>query len=214
MTEPSKRSIPTLKIDWSNLQSRPDEILTLWDISRRLPNWDKDQIVEALEYMTFLTEMPVNCKGNDCKYASTCPLVKNKTVDRFLEKNCPIEIVEGFRLFAGYVNDLKIKSEDFVDLQHLNELIRLHIKMRQLDLIARNETPIEEVVTMVGTRQVVTRKPSSTLKAQAEIRTDIKEKYTALVASRRDKMQMERDNKGKADAASMFAQLLAAGDEE
>ncbi len=208
--------IPPIHIYWSDVSNVPLEVLNLWAISRRLPGWSKDNVQEVIDEMTFLTEMPLACKGSECDFADTCPLIKFKTVGKWAEGGhcCPREIEFGFRKFFGYVNALKIKPTDFTDIQHLNELIRLHIHMHRCDLLIRKEKPTETIVTGYGANATTQKKVNTLLAWQQQLRADINKTYGYLLASREGKLKESQIGRSAQDASNLFADLLAAAKPE
>jgi hypothetical protein len=199
-----------IRVDWSKVEGLPDEVLSTKRKSWYLP-YKGDELNAVLDSVSIFTDVPLACKGEECSFASTCPLIKHKTVGRWAKDKlpCPVELLEAFRHFSGYVRHLKIDAEDYTSLQIINDLVRMLIMMRRCDLLIRKEDPLETMVLMTNTNQsnrgvsVESRKPNELLSVQKQLRTDINNSYKYLLASREARLkerQTASKEKGMSDA--------------
>ena len=178
-----------------------------------LPEWKGEYIKSVDEKLTIFTDVTIKCKGEECPFSDVCPLVKHKLVSRWIGSSCAVEIVDAFRLFAGYINDLEIDPENFSDIQMINDLVRLHIQMSRCDKLIRKENPVEVMVTGVDSKTGLkheARQPNQLIALQRQFRQDIGKKYDDLVASRRGKIEAQAKQMRKEDVSNQMADLLAA----
>jgi hypothetical protein len=138
-------------------------------------------------------------------------------VDGIATHNCPIMAIEAFRHFAGYVNDLEILPSDYTDIQLLNDLIRLSMQMQLCDKLLRKESPVETMVVGTDAKTSLkheTRQPNQYLALQRMFRQDISKLYTALIASRRDKIDVKSKVERIQDPSKMWSDLLKEHDKK
>ena len=188
------------------------DVLSIRRKSWYLPEWDGEDVKAVDEQLTIYRELPIVCKAVECPFADICPLVENGLVTRWIGKSCPLEIVDGFRHFAGYVNDLHIKPTDYTDIQMLNDLVRLQILMSRCDKLIRKEAPIETMVAGIDSKTGLehkARQPNQLLAVQRQLRQDINKIYSMLLASRQAKVDAEAKQKVKTDVSNQMADLLA-----
>lgn len=212
MLEKSAKTLDRLKIDWKEADKLPGEIISVRRMEWYLqdPDWTGDAITSVLLQLTIFTEVPILCKGHACDFAHSCPLVKAGSVDHFASRNalCPVEIVEAFRKFAGYINNLDIKPWDFIDIENLNALVRLQIKMRQIDMLLQKESPSETFVAIaVGQKEITQRKGNTLLGQQAELDARIQVIYKNLLATRQAKNTAVNAIRGSANISDILTVL-------
>lgn len=228
----SKRRLPILNIDFSKTPA--DNITKLYPLSdASMSNalgekWGADDIRRVNSQHGLYTDIPQRCRGRCkdinlitinqcCPWSESCPIDFDIVDNNFKGKNCPVEVLESFKLFAGYVLDLEISPDDFVDLQTVVDLVRLHIQMRRCDLYLRElPNPVYEekhgsVVQKTGEVKKDKVEPVG-FAAQQKLRDQISKKYEQLLASRKARAdQQAREGKAKQDAASWFSSLVSAG---
>lgn len=224
MKSRKKNVLGAFNIDFDNFDARDSDgnylfespyVVSVRRQSVYLPGWTGKDIAAVNEQINIYTELPIPCMGKNCLYADTCPLIKNSLVKRWADTNlaCPIESIEAYRIFAGYVNDLEIEPENFTDIQIVCDLVRLNLQMKRLDKLLRKVHPLD--VTVIGTDAKTTLKhelkqPSSYLQAQRLIRAEIDKLYDKLLASRKSKMDVQLKSKdGVVDLSTQMADILA-----
>lgn len=214
-----KKPLGTLNIDWDTFDDKDadgnyyiaEDVVSTRRKSVYLPGWAGDDIKAVDEQLTIYTEVPIMCKGSECQFVDICPLIKNKLVGRWIGKACPIEIVQAFRFFAGYVNDLDIKPMDFTDIQMINDLVRNQILMSRCDKLLRKEKPIEMLVSGTDTKTGLkheARQPNQLIAQQRMIRGDIDKLYQRLMASRQSKVEIASKSRFKEDISNSMADIL------
>jgi len=221
----SKKNIKTvmgsLRIDFSNFDVkdesgeyyyRPPEVIQMRRKRYYVLNWSAEELSNVEEQLTIYTTVPLLCKGEECDFSGECPLVKNSTVGRWVGHGCPLEIVDAFRHFAGYVNDLDIRPEDYTDIQMVNDLVRLQIQLTECDKLKRKEAPVEVMVAGTDSKTGLrhnSRQPSQLLEQQRRLRQDINKHYQLLLASRQARKEAERKSMGESDITNVMTQVLA-----
>jgi len=168
----------------------PESGMTPLQKSKYLP-WTVKELRAVEPQLTISTTLPIECKGEDCVFADSCPLVKHDVVSRALGNPCPIECVDAFRYFSGYVTDLGVKPTDFTDLQMINDLVRLQIMINRCDKFLQKEDPFEVTVAGVDARTSLShnaRAPHALVHQQKMLRQDMDKIYQRLLASRDAKL--------------------------
>jgi hypothetical protein len=212
--EESETSQRILKIDWTDVSNIPDEVLSLRRMSWYLESWNGKDLARILEGLTIFNEVPLACKGNTCRFAKTCPLVKAGTVSRWENDNlsCPVEIVEAFKHFSSYINNLNVLPSDYTSVQLINDLVRLLIQMRRCDLLIREEDPVEIMVMGINpsTRAPIeSRKPNELLVVQERLRKDINTAYSKLLASREAQLKERQLIKNNQDVTTVMSDIVS-----
>lgn len=226
-----KKKLPVLHIDFSKTPS--ENITKLYPLSDASmsnalgDNWSADDVRRVNSQHGLYTDVPQRCRGkckdnnlitinNACPWSTACPIETDIVNNTFKGLNCPVEVLEAFKWFAGYVIDLDISPDDFVDLQTVADLVRLHIQMRRCDLYLKElPNPVYEekhgsVVQKTGEVKKDKVEPVGFV-AQQRIRDQISKKYDQLVASRKARSEQQaREGKEKKDAASWFSSLVSA----
>ncbi len=185
-------------------------VVSVRRMSVYLPGWNGEEITAVNEQLNIYTDAPITCKDT-CPFSSDCPLVQNGLVSRWRNKPCPIDSISAFRKFAGYINDLDIKPEDYTDINMVNDLVRLHLQMDRCDKLIRNESPLETMVAGTDAKTTLkhaARQPNQYLEVQRRIRADIASIYKQLMASRQSKSEQLKTLKKADDISSVHSDLL------
>lgn len=153
--------------------------------------WSAEKVRVVRYQHGFLDTIPCVCQGKDkCPISRFCPIEDAIVESRFVGQCCPIEVVEAFKIFAGYVTSLGITPDDFVDIHQVVELIRLKLLERRFDLHNKDKSILVQDVAGIVQRtgEVVYRDiPNPLMREAREIRGDIEKMHSKLVASRLDK---------------------------
>lgn len=208
--------------DISNLKITPSMMAS--SLNMQSIGWTSQAIASLEAQHGIVSNLPIQCSGSDeCPYGSFCK-VQNPPIGEV----CPTEAVIAFRLFAGYIIDLRITPEDYSDVQLVVDLVRLLMYMRKCDLYAKDkpiwETRVISIDKATG-RPITVKDPVLAFDMQQKIRGDIKDLYEQLIASRSAKARRDatlRDGESVGDiliavrraASSMeVARLPSATDE-
>lgn len=184
-------------------------------------DWTAEKIRFVLSQHPVLSSVPIRCRGlgegeGACPYSAYCPFEFPELVEReFVGKNCPVEIVEAFKIFAGFVVDLDIKAEDYSDLALVVDLVRLQLLARRCDLYAKDKPVWEKKVAGIVQATGETRHdkvPILTFPMMKDIRRDIKEIYDQLIASRAAKAKRDAAMKDAKSPLDAFAQIKKAAE--
>lgn len=94
-------------------------------------------------------KVPISCKADTCPYAVTCVLLEAGLAPK--GQKCPMETAMIETRYAGYSEDLGLDTASYTDNTIVADLINLDITIERCKaLLAANQTPIEEVVAVVG----------------------------------------------------------------
>jgi hypothetical protein len=218
MTKNIRKVMGSLNIDFSNFDVRneageyvyrPPDVIPMKRKHWYIIGWTSDDIADVEEQLSIYTAVPLLCKGAECDFANECPLVSHNCVGRWVGQGCPLEKVDAFRHFAGYVNDLSVSPGDYSDIQMINDLIRLQIQLVRCDKLIRKESPVETMVMGTDSKTNLThnaRQPSQLMRLQGLLRQDINKHYRMLLASREARKAAE--GKSGNDAATEMALVL------
>lgn len=217
MSEPiSTSKLPILAVDFSkNVDHNIFYPLTDASMANALGGpavgWSAESVRTVNAQHSVLSSLPRKCMGYEsCAVSGDCPFTPQIVTSEFMGSNCPVEVVEAFKLFAGYVIDLDIKPEDFTDLQLVMDLIRLTLLAKRCDSYNKTTDILvdETIMVIQKTGQEVKKKVATpTFVIMREIREDIQNIYTMLVASREGKVKRDSLLKESKGASDMFAQL-------
>ena len=110
--------------------------------------WDVRTVRAVNNHTGIFFQMPMICKGDaGCPIASVCT-VSNRNA--FIGKSCPLEILELFKHFQGYVKGLDIEADDYIDLQMVADLCRLQLILWRTDQTMRLQTEVQMEVGVVA----------------------------------------------------------------
>lgn len=206
---------PLLLIDFSqdvdyNLFYPPSDSSMSKALGGTQSGWSADKVRLAMSMHNILGNIPRMCYGKrDCPVGSLCPIGDDQITIRFKDKNCPVEVVDAFKLFAGYVIDLSIKPEDFVDLELVSDLVRITILEKRVDEYNKGvgvtvDEPylIDKQSGEVHTRVVA----NSTFAILNTFRKDKDSIYKQLVASREAR---NKESKANLNAISSATELFS-----
>lgn len=169
--------------------------------------WSSDDVKIVNRQTGIFLQMPMVCNGtHGCTFGKICPVTNR---DQFIGKSCPLEIMELFKHFSGYVRDQNINPEDFTDLQLVADLCRQHLIMWRTDMMMRLENEISEeigvVVQRTGTpyyRPII----NKNRELQTYARSAIHSIYKQLVATRSERNK-NKDNKTADSIAVMLSKI-------
>jgi hypothetical protein len=171
--------------------------------------WPADKIRVVYHQTGIFFQMPMVCQGTSgCPFGKICR-VKNR--DMFIGKPCPLEVMEVFKHFSGYVQNLGISSKDYVDLQLVADLCRMHLTLWRTDMALRTQG---EVVKEVKAVHQATGKPfyqtviNKNRELQITTRMAIQSIYRELVATRNNRLFADKLKKPDADSKQNDISIL------
>lgn len=181
--------------------------------------WNADAIKMVEAQHGLYTDIPMMCKGRCkefdedeiCDNAAYCPFDAEKVDSEFRGANCPVEVLEAFKLFVGYVVDLEITPADFTDLRTVIDLIRLELMIRRCDLYQKDKPIWQNKVAAVhqNTGKVhYDKAPAVSFEMMTKLRADLDKKYNQLVATRLDKIKADSTSGQKAKDMATYVQNI------
>jgi hypothetical protein len=75
--------------------------------------------------------IPMLCRGADCPYAGTCPLLAMELAP--VAERCPLEVSKIMKRFEQYSQQLDIDEDNIVDMTLIKDLIDLDIQLIRAD---------------------------------------------------------------------------------
>jgi len=218
MANNNKKKIPAILIDFSRTPA--ENVTSIYPLSEASmahtlnENWTTADVRRVNSQHGLYTDIPWICRGDSCPSSAHCP-IDPAARTQFIGKNCPVEVVESFKLFAGYVLDLNILPQDFTDLQVIVDLVRLHLLLRRCDYYQKDK-PIYDFKggSVVQSKGEVTmdKVPNLGFEMAERIRKDLTKKYDSLIATRKGKLHAAAAfGKEKSDVTTLFASLKEAG---
>lgn len=203
MTEEIKVDTPEIEVKKN--KSGPKTEAGLQAISAAAKKWDHSawtQNEEAVQAITIARQLrntkhglyanvPIICKGEECPYAHSCPLIKMGMAP-FAEK-CPIEIAAIEDLFSRYLEEIGIDPTDkkkTVDMMLIKDLVDADIGLLRIDnkMAWDADYVIDNVVGMTEEGEAITKKELHPLADYKEKLISRKNKTMQLLNStRKDK---------------------------
>jgi hypothetical protein len=218
--------LPALMIDFSrdvdwNISYPLTDAAMAYALGGVEGGWSADKVRYVLSQHPVMSSIPIRCRGmgegdDRCPYTDYCPFEFPELVEKeFTGRNCPVEVVEAFKVFAGFVIDLDIGAADYSDLALVVDLVRLQLLMRRCDLYAKNKPVWEKKVAGIVQATGETRydkTPVLTFPMMRDIRKDIKEIYDQLIASRAAKSKRDAAMKDAKSPLDAFQQIKKAAE--
>ncbi len=166
--------------------------------------WKVNTLRAVNEFTGIFVRLPTICAGTSgCPFGSICT-VPNR--DDFIGQSCPLEVLEIYKNFSGYVKDLNISPSDTTDLHLVVDLTRLHLEMWRSDMYMKLQPEVVSEAKVVDQKsgKVYFQSLVNTHRSkQANVRKSIHDTYKLLQASRADKAS-------RADAQVQAAAIMSA----
>lgn len=164
--------------------------------------WDLPAVRSINLTHGIFTVLPQICNPDTCSVHS-CGQCTVTNREDWRGKNCPIDIVEGFKLYVSYINDLAVKRHEFTDLMMVADLVTLHLRIRRLLFDLKTQELQQDYVTAIDKgKKIVNKVTHVNLKAIDDARKEAHKILEKLMASRADKFRREKDS--KLDEESVF----------
>jgi hypothetical protein len=155
-------------------------------------------------------ELPILCRGVSCEWAHLCGCYDRPGgIESLTGKPCIVEKEYAWELYHGYIKNLGIGPDDFVDRRHVADLVRLEVQIRRCDLYQRTRGVIEMVPRLIHQKSgAVVEGPevSQALQLQTKLRNDRDNIYKQLLASREAKFKRDMEEGRRSES---FAALMA-----
>lgn len=173
-------------------------------------SWTLENVKKAFSHLPVLQTIPFVCKKETCQCVKLGFITKEER-ESFEGKRCPVEVRYAMEVFAGYVNDLNVEPYQYVDLQHITELVRIDLLQRRVDMALSTEgirtNEVGGIIQSIG-EPVWQKREHELFQLQSRLRKDREAIYRQLMASRESKAkQAERAMKGASDAASLMSSI-------
>jgi hypothetical protein len=174
--------------------------------------WNIKEVRAVNETLDPYNTLPMICQAEACYWASRCP-----TRPEFLFEglSCPLEIVDIYRNFVRYVQELDVNPDDHVDLKLILDLLRIDLQTRRVDQQIQLQGMEAEKVTRSANSTTTEKVIHHLLTYQRGLRQDRSDLYKQLVASREAKKKAEAvDTRGKTDLLQLMARMKDAAEKK
>lgn len=105
----------------------------------------EDQFGPGKVRTSMYAQIPMNCTGPKCVYASVCPLVKSDNAP--IGSKCPIEAGIVVEFTNGYIQQFGVSEDDMVELSMIRDLVDLEVQyMRSVKILAQEHFIVENPV--------------------------------------------------------------------
>lgn len=193
-TRPARKPgrIVELDVDWS---LAPAELIlpcTPPQQARGL-GWTATEVRAVNRTSGLYDYLPRTCDPDSCHWSSRCPTREHDYP--FEGLGCPLDVMYIWRQFARLVRELNIQPDDYVDLSHITDLVRIDLQIHHCDqqLQAEGLDYDQEVIT--GGREKLTTKTKTVhpmVALQRGLRSDRTKLYQRLIADRAEKAKEDR----------------------
>jgi hypothetical protein len=210
ITSESKRKplLPILKIDFN--RDPTEQLLQITDIDQaRHLGWKAAEVRSVNSHLGLYESLPMVCQASGCYWATQCPTRPDFKFKGYL---CPIEVMDVYKYFLGYVRDLDINPTDYVDLRLVEDLVRIDLQLKRVDQqISINGMEIDMVGGILRTSDspVWQKGAHPLLLVQDKLRNRRRDIHKALIASRSEKLDRDRkEGKLKEDTLNIFDKMV------
>lgn len=157
-------------------------------------DWYVPEVRSANQTLGLYKNLPMICQASGCHYASQCP-----TAPDFMFKGrpCPLEVVQSFRLFVGYVREMDIRPNDSVDLDLIGELVRIQIQIQRIDQQLQAHGMLVDSVGGIAQQKgtaIFEKAQHPLLTHQSRLRDDRNRIHKSLIASRSEKKKVQQSD--------------------
>lgn len=204
---PKSKILPALELDFT--KDPADHILPCSEREQAHHlEWYVDEVRSVNRILGLYDKLPMLCPGEKCYWAELCP---TKPDFMFVGLRCPLEIVEVWRLFFRYVQELRIYPDRHVDLSMIADLVRIDLQIHRIDQQIQIQGMLRDEVAAVvqNTGEAKYKKVIHPLiPVQCKLREQRDRIYEDLVATRDAREKAERE-KGKTvmDAMELMRRL-------
>lgn len=216
---PDKKKKPLLPVLKLDLTKEPSvEMLGISDRDQaKHLGWRVDEVRSVNSHLNLYESLPMVCQASGCYYASQCPTRPDFKFEGYL---CPLQTMDVYRYFLGYVRDLDIQPTDYVDLRLVEDLVRIDLQLKTVDqkiqIMGMETDTVGGIIQSTGKdqggRAIYEKTANPLLLHQDKLRNRRREIHKGLLASRYEKWERDRkEGKAKQDITHMFEQILSYG---
>lgn len=127
----------------------PVELPSAWGSSQRLMKAVEKSIPQLKMKHGMYAAIPIVCRGHECPYAKTCPLLREGLAPT--GERCPIEISMILTKFEDYCSEFDIDQQNVVDMSMVKDLIDVEIQINRADnILAIDGSFMQEIVVAVS----------------------------------------------------------------
>lgn len=203
---PSLRTQDLLPILDVDLSKGPGNVILPFDLEAEKKQakhlgWYVAEVRAANRNLKLGHSLPMICAATGCYWAGQC-----ETAPDFLWEGlrCPIEMMDIYKHWIGYVRELEVGPSDFVDVKMVEDLVRIELQLiridRQIQIQGMLVDTVGGVIQNVGKDKggvaVYEKSVHPLLTLQNKLRKDRNEIYDKLEVSREAKRKA-RQSEGK-----------------
>jgi hypothetical protein len=203
-----KRLLPVLKVDLTRDPSEQTLQYTEVEQARHL-GWKTAEVRSVNAQLGLTDSLPMVCQASGCFYASQCPTRPDFKFKGYL---CPLQTMDVYRYFLGYVVDLDIQPTDYVDLRLVEDLVRIDLQLKtvdqQIQMTGLETDTVGGVLQMAG-KAIFEKTAHPLLLHQDKLRNRRRDIHKSLIASRAEKWDRDRkEGKAREDTLSIMDKIL------
>jgi hypothetical protein len=205
----SQNILPVLKLDLTKDPAEQILPCPIKDQSRHL-GWHISEVRSVNDSLGLYDSLPMVCQASGCYWSSQCP-----TAPDFMFKGrlCPLETMDVYRFFLGYIRDLEVEPDNYVDLKLLEDLVRIDLQLKRIDQQIQINGLLTDTVGGIIQSQgkpVWEKGAHPLLVYQDKLRKNRKDILTQLIATRDIKKKVEREEgRAKLDALDFMDKFRA-----
>jgi hypothetical protein len=209
----TEKLLPVLDIDFT--MDPADQVLpcTEREQAKHL-NWYVPEVKSTNQTLGLYKNLPMICQASGCHWASQCPTNPDFI---FQGRPCPLEVIQAFRLFVGYVREMGATPNDSVDLDLIGELVRIQIQIQRIDQQLQVQGMLVDSVGGIAQQKgtaIWEKAQHPLLVHQSRLRDDRNRIHKSLIVSREGKKKVEQvEGKQKMDALSIMMQFRKMSEE-
>jgi hypothetical protein len=153
--------------------------------------------------------VPMNCKGNDCPFATSCPYVKERKIP--LGRPCLVEkqLIEYYT--TQYMEEFDVDMDSLTEVYMVSELAEYNIYEKRVTerLAAEHQSLMQDVVATVDHTgaEIVNEEISRAWDLKERIKKSRMKVLEALMATRKDRVKLKVDGGGGSSAAEQMSGL-------
>lgn len=180
---------------------RPDLFMPL--------EWTDEQRAEASEMVrpsqvrtALFAAIPLKCRGNDCRFASICPLLERGLAP--VSKPCPIEMSAVQQFMSEYIDELGVDPTNLVEVSMIRDIVDQEIQhMRTTWLLSIEDFIQENAIGVSDKGEVVLRKELHlAVELQDRLHKRKKDLRNQLLATREARAKIGQGNLDTAQSIS------------
>lgn len=174
-------------------------------------SWTEDQITMANKLVAqtntaagVMSSIPMRCKGIDCSYANSCPLIKHKMSPA--GNPCPLELNMIITMFESICAELGVNPDDsYIDAALIRDLCNVYIQETRANKILADEHFIMDNILSIDNQgnPMYRKEPHVAIFYTTKLHTRKLQILNALIATREARIKATRK---AADSVSLVGQ--------